>query len=106
MIRGAIQNPTYFVFTRLFMLTEVIFLGVKILGQLSGSGDLPSGLQMLYDQAEGWVQAVNIPLIVPLTKCLMTSSPDLITSISLDLYQSAGKSEFKFDWIYLFIFNT
>ena len=55
---------------------------------------------MLYDQAEAWVQAVNIPLIVPLTKCLMTSSPDLITSVNLDLYQSAGKSEFNFDLIF------
>ena len=52
----------------------------------------------------GPVFTINIPLIVPLTKCLMTSSPDLITSISLDLYQSAGKSEFKFDWIGLIYF--
>ena len=107
MIRRTIDQPTYFVFIRLFMPTEVIFLGVQILGQLSGSGDLPSGLQMLYDQAEAWVQAVNIPLILPLTKCLMTSSPDLITSISLDLYQSAGKSEFRFrfDWI-IFVYKV
>ena len=65
-----------------------MFCVVQILGQLAGRRDLPTGLRMLFEQAEAWVEAVNIPLIVPVSKCLPTSSPDLISSTNLNLYPS------------------
>ena len=65
-----------------------MFCVVQILGQLAGRRDHPTGLRMLFEQAEAWVEAVNIPLIVPVSKCLPTSSPDLISSTNLSLYPS------------------